>query len=244
MGTSKQRVSHFTGKRRITAGRIRRQFRLLGTEGTTSPEEDPETDCVNVTHGSWPGPEGETSFDTASRRGDEDSHRTAHARLRPGPQEGEDEACYDEFLCLAARQDAVRAEKSQFLAHRATLLAGTQTPLGQRLMECNSMGLGLRSGTLRNRVHALRRYFSWLASSHQVPLDYLELKAQEPCTRVALKVVHQRLVYLGDCRDLSSGSPHSQTSVQQPPGRTLVPVQTGSRAKASTTPSCQSLGSH
>ena len=61
------------------------------------------------------------------------------------------------FSGPTARQDAERAEKSRWLAHLAALLVGTQTPLGQRLVEkpatCNSMGLGLRSGTLRNRIH-------------------------------------------------------------------------------------------
>ena len=119
------------------------------------------------------------------------------------------------FSGPTARQDAERAEKSRWLSHLATLLVGTQTPLGQRLVEkpaaCNNMGLGLRSGTLRNRVHALRRYFCWLATSHQVPppsveehmLDHLELKVQEPCTRVALKVVHQTLVYLDEIAEIS-----------------------------------------
>ena len=119
------------------------------------------------------------------------------------------------FSGPTARQDAERAEKSRWLGHLATLLTGTDTPLGRRLVEkpaaCNSMGLGLRSGTLRNRVHALRRYFTWLASSHQVPfpcveehvLDYLELKVQEPCTRVSLKVVHQSLVYLEEISEIS-----------------------------------------
>ena len=65
-------------------------------------------------------------------------------------------------------------------------------------------GDGTRSGTLRNRAHALRRYFSWQAMAHQVPflsaeehvLDYLELKVQEMRTRAALKVVHQSFTYL------------------------------------------------
>ena len=73
------------------------------------------------------------------------------------------------------------------------------------------MGLGLRSGTLRNRIRALRRYFTWPATSHQVAfpkteehmLDYLELKFQEPCTCVALKVVHQSLVYLEEISKIS-----------------------------------------
>ena len=69
------------------------------------------------------------------------------------------------FSGPTAKQDAERAEKSRCLGHLATLLVGTQTPLGQRLVEkpaaCNSMGLGLRSRTLRNGVHALRRYFCW-----------------------------------------------------------------------------------
>ena len=140
-----------------------------------------------------------------------------------------------------ARQDAERAEKSRWLAHLATLLLNTQTPLQQRLVEkpaaCNSMGLGLRSGTLRNRVHALRRYFCWLATTHQVPfpsveehmLDYLELEVQERCNRVALKVVHQSLVYLEEIAEISPSSPpHSPATLQQPPSRTLVPDQTRS----------------
>ena len=84
---------------------------------------------------------------------------------------------------------------------------------------CNSMGLGLRSGTLRNRIHALCRYFTWLATSHQVPfpsseehlLDCVELKVQEPCTRVALKVVHQSLVYL---EEISEISPEARLTVR------------------------------
>ena len=34
-------------------------------------------------------------------------------------------------------------------------------------------------------------------------LDYLELKVQEPCTRVALKVVHQSLVYLQEIAEIA-----------------------------------------
>ena len=60
-------------------------------------------------------------------------------------------------------------------------------------------------------MHALRRYFCWLATSHQVPfpsveehmLDFLELKVQEPCSRVALKEAHQSLVYLEKISEIS-----------------------------------------
>ena len=54
------------------------------------------------------------------------------------------------FSGPTARQDAERAEKSRWLAHLASLLVGTQTPLGlvEKPAACNSMGLGLRSGTL------------------------------------------------------------------------------------------------
>ena len=73
------------------------------------------------------------------------------------------------------------------------------------------LGLGFRSGTLRNGVLALRRYFTWLATSHQVPfpsseehmLGYLALQVQELCTRVAVKVVHQSLVYLEEILEIS-----------------------------------------
>ena len=79
--------------------------------------------------------------------------------------------------------------------------------------------------------------FCWLATSHQVPfpsveehmLDYLELKVQEPCNRVALKVVHQSLVHLEEIAEISPSSPpHSPATLQQPPSRTLVPDQTRS----------------
>ena len=44
-----------------------------------------------------------------------------------------------------ARQDAERAEKSRWLGHLATLLVGTYTPFGQRLVQnpaaCHTMGL-------------------------------------------------------------------------------------------------------
>ena len=65
------------------------------------------------------------------------------------------------FSGPTARQDVERAEKCRWLAH-----------LGQRLMKkpaaCNSMGLGLRSGTLRKRVHAL---LAGHVSSSSVPFS-------------------------------------------------------------------------
>ena len=150
MGTSKRRVLHFTGKRRITARRIRRQFRLAGTEGTTSPEEDPETDRVNVTHGSWSGTEGETSFqhDKQKRRGGQPQN-SSYTPAVGVTQEGKDKACDVEFLWSHC-SDAERAEKSRWLAHIATLFVGAQTPLRQRLVDkpaaCNSMGPRIASG--------------------------------------------------------------------------------------------------
>ena len=63
------------------------------------------------------------------------------------------------FSGPTTRQDAARAEKSRWLGYLAALLVGTQTPLGQRRAQkraaCNTTGLGLRSGTLRNRAQAL-----------------------------------------------------------------------------------------
>ena len=103
-------------------------------------------------------------------------------------------------------------------------MAGTATPLGQRLVqrpaEVASMGLGLRAGTLRNRAHVLRRYFLWLAQSFRLPfpeqeehyLDYLALRVQEPCTRCTLKCVHQSFVYL---EEVSEIEPHRRVTVRQ-----------------------------
>ena len=48
------------------------------------------------------------------------------------------------FSGPTTRQDAARAEKSRWLGYLAALLAA-----------CNTTGLGLRSGTLRNRAQAL-----------------------------------------------------------------------------------------
>ena len=173
----------------------------------------------------------------------EEARKTATEQLMHAsgrvPEKARTRIAMMSFSGPTARQDAERAEKSRWLAHLATLL------VGQRLVEkpaaCNSMGLGLRSGTLRNRVHALRRYFSLLATSHQVPfpsaeehvLDYLELKVQELCTRVALKVVHQSLVYLEEIAEIS---PAARLTVRPRYSNLLaellVPDQTTSRTKA------------
>ena len=75
----------------------------------------------------------------------------------------------------------------------ALLISGTAAPLGTRLTSQpgarKSIGLVLRPGTLRNRVHVLRRFFTWLAQVCQVSfpvtevqvLDCFTLKVQEPC---------------------------------------------------------------
>ena len=90
----------------------------------------------------------------ATTRQAEEARKTAteqliHASGRV-PKKARTRLAMMRFSGPAARQDAERAEKSRWLAHLATLLVGTQTPLGRRLVEkpaaCNSMGLGLRSG--------------------------------------------------------------------------------------------------
>ena len=67
------------------------------------------------------------------------------------------------FSTATARQDAENAERIKWIACLSQLVAGTATPLGQRLVqrpaEVASMGLGLRAGTLRNRAHVLRLCF-------------------------------------------------------------------------------------
>ena len=128
------------------------------------------------------------------------------------------------FNTATARQDAENAERLKWIACLSQLVAGTATPLGQRLVqrpaEVASMGLGLRAGTLRNRAHVLRRYFLWLAQSFRLPfpeqeehyLDYLALRVQEPCTRCTLKCVHQSFVYL---EEVSEIEPHRRVTVRQ-----------------------------
>ena len=216
MGAGQQGIVRLTGGRRIVARKLRRRVRQFCAEGAASTETDPETNRCSVTH--WNLANESRDAQAASLRAEE-VRKTATEQLAIAsgrvPKKARTRLAMMSFSGPTARQDAEGAEKSRWLAHLATLLVGTQTPLGQRLVEklaaCNSMGLGLRSGTLRNRVHALRRYFTWLATSHQVPfpsaeehmLDFLELKVQEPCTRVALKVVHQSLVYLEEISEIS-----------------------------------------
>ena len=118
-------------------------------EGYGDVQADPETNRCNVTQATWPRIEKCASSQSTCRRGEEDSHRTARDRSRV-PKKARTRVVMMSFSGPTARQDAERAEKSRWLAHLATLLVGTQTPLGQRLVEqpttCNSMGLGLRSG--------------------------------------------------------------------------------------------------
>ena len=75
----------------------------------------------------------------ASTRQAEEARKTAteqliHASGRV-PKKARTKLAMMSFSGPTARQDAERAEKSRWLAHLATLLAGMQTPLGQRLME-------------------------------------------------------------------------------------------------------------
>ena len=127
------------------------------------------------------------------------------------------------FNTATAGQDAENAERIKWIACLSQLVAGTATPLGQRLVqrpaEAASMGLGLRAGTLRNRAHVLRRYLLWLAQSFRLTfpeqeeryLDYLALRVQEPCTRCTLKCVHQSFVYP---EEVSEIEPHRRVTVR------------------------------
>ena len=76
----------------------------------------------------------------ASTRTAEEARKTAteqliHASGRVTKKAARTKLAMMSFSGPTARQDAERAEKSRWLAHLATLFAGTQTPLGQRLME-------------------------------------------------------------------------------------------------------------
>ena len=140
------------------------------------------------------------------------------------------------FSGPTARRDAERAEKSRWLAHLATLLVGTQTPLGQRLVEkpatCNNMGLGIKSGTLRNDVHALARH---LASS-SVPvlggasarllghhsLVYLEeISEISPAARLTVRPRYSNLHSRNSCLkpDRNHDKPHDLSSESWTPSR-------------------------
>ena len=125
------------------------------------------------------------------------------------------------FNTATARQDAENAERLKWIACLSQLVAGTATPLGQRLVqrpaEVASMGSVYGRETLRNRAHVLRRYFLWLAQSFRLPFpeqeeDYLALRVQEPCTRCTLKCVHQSFVYL---EEVSEIEPHRRVTVRQ-----------------------------
>ena len=116
-------------------------------------EEDQETDFFNVPDGPRSGKEECRSSTLVGRRSTEVSIKTACQR--PSPQEGKDKAGH--------RQDAERAEKSRWVGHLATLLTGTETPLGRRLAQkpsaSNTMGLGLRSHASQQGSHSSKLPF-------------------------------------------------------------------------------------
>ena len=80
-------------------------------------------------------------------------------------------------------------------------------PLGVRLViqrgAIASVGMGLRAGTPRNKVHILRRIDHWLTQAKQVTLltgedhllVYLQLRVQDFYSRNALKCFHQGFRY-------------------------------------------------
>ena len=118
------------------------------------------------------------------------------------------------FSTATARQDAENVERIKSIACLTQLVAGTATPLGQRLVqrpaEAASMGLGLRAGTLRNRAHVLHRYILWLAQSFRLPfpeqeehhLDYLALQGSRT----------ESFVYL---EEVSEIEPHRRVTVRR-----------------------------
>ena len=154
-----------------------------------------------------------------------------------------------------ARQDAENAEKSRWLTNLAVLLTDTPTPLGTRLAiqraVHGSMVLGLRPGSLRNRVRVVRRFFVWLAHSYQVPfpvleehfLDYLALRVQEPCTRNVLKCTHEGFVFLEEVSELKPAEQtHSQTTVSKHLRRAPLSDSPKSSAKAGAQAAPRSVG--
>ena len=108
----------------------------------------------------------------------------------------------------SARRDAEQAERARWISALADLLRGSPTPMGAVLTQNQSntqlLGGGRRVSTVRSRVRALKRFFSWLAIHHEslYPTsltqltDFLRVRLSEPCNRGALKGSHQAFIFL------------------------------------------------
>ena len=81
------------------------------------------------------------------------------------------------------------------------------TPMGRLLLDkpgnSSLLGTGRRASTLRNRVHAVRRFLSWLAPNFNLSYqaqqehytDYLQVRLSEQCSRGALRLVHLSFIF-------------------------------------------------
>ena len=116
------------------------------------------------------------------------------------------------------RKDAEEEERTRWVHELALLVSGSDTPMGKLLSEqpgnVSVLGAGLRASTLRSRVRVLKKFFKWLAISHNVLFpteishfsDYLKLRLSEPCNRGALKNTNEAFGFLEEV----TGMPEAQ----------------------------------
>ena len=193
MGAGQQRVLQFAGKRRAIARRIRGQLSKTCAEGTASSEKDPEEDCHNVAHGSRSRIEGKASSESSCRGDEEDSHRTAHSCQRTGPQEVKDKACHDEFLWS---HSSARRRKSR---EKSLACSPGNAPCGHADASWTKTG----GETCCVQQHGTGSQIRNAQKLGACTATVFLLNAQEPCTREALKVMHQSLVYLEEIAEIS-----------------------------------------
>ena len=120
----------------------------------------------------------------------------------------------DPHLARTAEEE----ERTRWVHELALLVSGSDTPMGKLLSEqpgnVSVLGAGLRATTLRSKVRVLKKFFKWLALSHNVLFpteishfsDYLKLRLSEPCNRGALKNTNEAFGFLEEV----TGMPEAQ----------------------------------
>ena len=132
MGAGQQKIVRLTGRRRVIARRLQRRVcqTCAAAAGTGKDPENESLECPPMELGQESRDAQAASLRAEGVRKTATETRTRLAMMR--------------FSSLTARQDAERVREKSLAVEKPAA--------------CSNKGLGLRSGTLRNRVHALRRY--------------------------------------------------------------------------------------
>ena len=125
------------------------------------------------------------------------------------------------------RKDAEDEERNRWIHELALLVEGSQTPMGELLLEeptnVSVLGAGLRASTLRSRVRHLHRFFSWLELTKGVRFptelsqltDYLRVRLSEPCNRGALKNVNEAFGFYEQVTGVPAAERHTSKELYQ-----------------------------